>query len=164
MRKTAFAPVVTPDTRVLVLGSLPGEASLAAGRYYAHPRNRFWHLIGGVIDRADLPALDYDARLAVLRASGIGLWDTVRAASRKGSLDTALRDVEPAPLADLVATLPALRAVAFNGATAARLGMRQMAGRDDLACVHLPSSSPAYCRISAETKQIAWADLRKFLG
>ncbi|HET9630284.1 MAG TPA: uracil-DNA glycosylase family protein, partial [Novosphingobium sp.] len=65
-RKHALAPVVAPHTRVLILGSLPGEASLAAGRYYAHPRNAFWHLAGAAIGRADLPELAYENRLATL--------------------------------------------------------------------------------------------------
>lgn len=161
-RHSAFAPLVAPHTHVLILGSLPGAASLAAQRYYAHPTNQFWRLIGAVIDR-DLAALPYDARLAVLLEAGIGLWDTVASARREGSLDTAIRDAEPAPVADLAATLPALAAVGFNGGTSARLGLKQLAARDDLALVQLPSSSAAYCRISFEDKLAHWNSLRKFL-
>ncbi|WP_318248068.1 DNA-deoxyinosine glycosylase [Novosphingobium huizhouense] len=160
--KSAFAPVVSPDTRVLVCGSLPGEASLGAGRYYAHPRNQFWTLIGGVIG-CDLVRLDYDARLAALLAHRVGLWDSVARATRQGSLDAAIREVEPAPLGALAATLPALCAVAFNGGAAWRIGRRQFAADSALALVQLPSSSPAYCRVSLHEKQQAWNDLRKFL-
>ncbi|WP_225008560.1 DNA-deoxyinosine glycosylase [Novosphingobium percolationis] len=160
--KSAFAPVVAPDTRVLVLGSLPGEASLRAARYYAHPQNQFWRLIGGVIGR-DVAALDYDARLAALLAAGIGLWDSVARARRAGSLDTAIREVEAAPLAELAATLPALRAVGFNGGTSARIGRRQFAPNSPLAFVQLASSSPAYCRVTWQEKQESWNALRKFL-
>jgi hypoxanthine-DNA glycosylase len=162
-RKSAFAPVVSPETRVLILGSLPGEASLAAQRYYAHPANLFWRLMGGVIDRPDLPEIEYDQRLAVLVSHGIGLWDTVRSAHRKGSLDTALRNVEPAPLADLVATLPLLKAVAFNGAASAKIGIKQLVDRADLELVQLPSSSPAHARMTLAEKQAHWNSLRKFL-
>lgn len=162
-RKSAFPPVVAPHTRVLVLGSLPGEASLKAQRYYAHPANRFWHLIGGVIGRSDFPGLAYEDRLAVLLDAGIGLWDAVATAQRKGSLDTALRSVEPAPLADLAATLPALRAVAFNGTASARIATPQLAGRTDLARVQLPSSSPAYCAVTLAQKQAQWNSLRAYL-
>ncbi len=160
--KTAFAPVVAPDTRVLVLGSLPGEASLRAARYYAHPANQFWRLIGGVIGR-DLVMLEYDARLAALLEAGVGLWDSVARARRTGSLDTAIRAAEAAPLAELTAGLPALRAVGFNGGTSARVGRRQFAADSPLAFVQLPSSSAAYCRITLEEKQDAWNALRKFL-
>ena len=122
IRKSSFPPVVAPDTRVLVLGSLPGERSLAEQRYYAHPRNLFWRLVGEVIGR-DLEALDYEARLATLLEARIGLWDTVASARRSGSLDAAIREAEHNPLADLAASLPDLRAVAFNGATSTRIGI-----------------------------------------
>lgn len=161
-RKSAFPPVVAPHTRVLLLGSLPGEASLAAGRYYAHPRNLFWTLVGSVIGRNDLPALDYDARLAALLAASIGLWDTVASAVRRGSLDAAIREAEHAPLTDLVSTLPALRAVGFNGATSARIGRPQLAGCG-LDLIDLPSSSPAFAAMALAEKRERWLVLRQFL-
>ena len=129
MRKSSFPPVVAPDTRVLVLGSLPGEKSLAAERYYAHPQNRFWHLIGKVID-AELKPLGYEARLEALLAAKVGLWDTVASAHRTGSLDAAIRDAEHNSLAELAASLPGLRAVGFNGKTSAKIGMPQIALTD----------------------------------
>ncbi len=165
-RKSAFAPFVTPETRVLVLGSLPGQASLSAARYYAHPQNRFWHLIGAVIGQEDLPALDYDARLAALIAAGIGIWDTIASAVRPGSLDAAIREIEHAPLADLVATLPRLRAVAFNGGTAARIGRKLLEHPVVDAAVQLvdlPSSSPAYAAMPFATKRERWLQLQEFL-
>src|SRR3954447_19874076 len=88
--KRSFAPVADSNTRVLVLGSLPGEESLARRQYYAHPRNHFWRLVGAVIG-ADLVPLPYEARLEALLAAGIGLWDTVGSATRRGSLDGAIR-------------------------------------------------------------------------
>ena len=96
-----FPPVTRPDTRLLVLGSLPGAVSLARQRYYAHPQNLFWRLIGAVIGR-DLVPLDYEARLAALLDAGVGLWDTVAAATRKGSLDADIRLHEASDLAALV--------------------------------------------------------------
>ncbi len=146
---------------MLILGSLPGERSLAAGRYYAHPQNRFWHLVGIAI-RQDLETLDYDRRLTALLAARIGLWDTVASARRVGSLDAAIREAEPNALAELAASLPALRAVAFNGATAVRIGMPQLAGTG-LALIPLPSSSPAYAAMPLAQKQKLWSALREFL-
>jgi hypoxanthine-DNA glycosylase len=167
MRKAAFAPVIDADTRVLILGSLPGEASLAAERYYAHPQNRFWHLVGAIINREDLPALGYEQRLDALRAASVGLWDTIASAVRTGSLDTAIRLAEPAPLAALAASLPRLAAIGFNGATAARLGRRALAGTPvmarGVALVDLPSSSPAYAAMSPSDKRVRWLALRAFL-
>ena len=147
---------------MLILGSLPGEASLAAGRYYAHPQNRFWHLAGAVIGRADLFALDYDARLAALLAARVGLWDTIASARREGSLDAAIREAEAAPLRELVATLPELRAVGFNGAKAAAVGRRALAG-SPLELIDLPSSSPAHAALPLAAKQARWLVLAAFL-
>ena len=160
-RKAAFAPVVDERTRLLVLGSLPGDASLKAAQYYAHPQNGFWRLIGGVVDR-DLVALPYEDRLAALKAAGVGLWDVIASAERAGSLDAAIRSPEAADLRGLIAGLPELRAVAFNGATAARNGRRALAGIDGLTLIDLPSSSPAHARPIAE-KAAAWAVLKPVL-
>ena len=162
IRKSSFAPVVAPDTRVLILGSLPGEASLAAARYYSHPQNQFWRFIGEVIGR-DIASLEYDARLAALLSAQIGLWDTVASARREGSLDGALREVQQADLPALVATLPALRAIGFNGATAAKIG-RKALGKTTLALIDLPSSSPAHATKSFAQKAERWKSLREFIA
>lgn len=152
-----FPPAVTPGIRVLILGSLPGERSLAQRQYYAHPRNQFWRLVGELAGE-DLPLLDYEKRLSRLNARGIGLWDVVASAVRPGSLDQHLRDVVPNSVADLVAALPDLRAVAFNGGTASRIGRREIGATRALTLVNLPSSSPAYTLPYAR-KAEAWRAL-----
>lgn len=159
--KRSFPPVVDEGTRVLVLGSLPGEESLARSQYYAHPRNHFWRLIGGVIG-ADLAPLAYEARLEALLAAGIGLWDTVGAARRRGSLDGAIRLHDANDLAALAERLPALRAVGFNGGKSASLGLPRLTARADLALIPLPSSSPAYT-LPFEAKLAAWRRLSDYL-
>ena len=159
--KRAFDPVVDARTRLLILGSLPGDASLKAGQYYGHPRNGFWRLIGGVIGR-DLVALPYPDRLEALKTSGVGLWDVIVSAERSGSLDAAIRNAEAADLNQLIESLPCLRAVGFNGSTAARLGRRSLTHRPDLDLIDLPSSSPAHTRPLAE-KAARWARLGEFV-
>ena len=161
MLKQCFPPVVNPEVRILILGSLPGDASLKAAQYYAHPRNAFWPLIGGLLGEG-LPALPYEARLDRLKARGVGLWDVIASAERSGSLDAAIRSPEAADLIGLVESLPRLRAVAFNGGLAARLGRRILAGQDGLALIDLPSSSPAHA-ISLSAKAESWAILGEFL-
>ncbi len=158
--KRSFPPVVDGRARLLVLGSLPGEASLAQSRYYAHPRNHFWALIGAVIGR-DLAPLAYDDRLSALLKAGVGLWDVVASATRRGSLDGAIRGAEANPLAALAATLPELSAVAFNGAKSAGIGRRELDGTA-LELIALPSSSPAYT-LPFEAKLAKWMELRRFL-
>jgi hypoxanthine-DNA glycosylase len=157
-----FPPVIREDTRLLVLGSLPGRASLAAGRYYAHPRNLFWRLIGGVIGR-EIEALDYQQRLAALLDARVGLWDTVDSAMRRGSLDADIRLNEASDLLALIATLPELRAIAFNGTTAAKIGRRELGQRPGLTLIDLPSSSPAYASLPYARKAEIWRTLSAFL-
>lgn len=162
-RKSSFAPVVDQRIRVLILGSLPGEASLAAARYYANPRNQFWRLVSAVIE-VDLVVQDYRCRLETLLAHRIGLWDSIGSATRTGSLDTAIREIAPNPLATLAAALPDLRCVAFNGAKSASIGAPQLAGAGAFDLLRLPSSSPAHASLAFETKLAEWTKLRKFLG
>jgi double-stranded uracil-DNA glycosylase len=159
--KSCFPPVVDERSRLLLLGSLPGEQSLAQGRYYANPRNQFWRLMERVLD-AELVPLAYEARLQTLLDAGIGLWDTVGSATRTGSLDGQIRDPSANDLAGLAASLPALRAVGFNGGKSAALGMKQLAGEPRLALLALPSSSPAFT-LPFEAKAEQWMRLKAFL-
>lgn len=164
MSKRCFDPVTDPRMRLLILGSLPGDKSLALQQYYGHPQNKFWELLGAVLG-TDLRALDYEARLAALRSHGIGLWDVIAEAQREGSLDTALRNASHNSLAALLDGLPAVKAVAFNGGTAARHGRRQvaeLAERRGLALVDLPSSSPAHT-IGFDRKLAVWRQLAAYL-
>ncbi|MDX3900470.1 MAG: DNA-deoxyinosine glycosylase [Sphingobium sp.] len=161
--KSAFPPSVGPDTRLLVLGSLPGERSLAAGEYYAHPSNAFWWLMGEVTGEP-LPGLPYAQRLARLGAHGIGLWDVIATARRQGSLDAAIRDATNRDLAGFARSLPALEAIAFNGGEAARRGRRQLAGVDRYALIDLPSSSAAHAGRSRADKRAAWMALRDWMS
>ena len=140
---------VADDCRVLVLGSMPGDASLHAARYYAHPRNRFWPLMATLCGFA--PGLDHDERMAALHRAGVGLWDVIGRCQRRGSLDAAI--VAGSEVANdlpaLLARLPALRAVAFNGGKAAQSFRRHVQGqlpeatRASVAWLALPSTSPA---------------------
>ena len=158
--KQAFEPIADSRTRLLILGSLPGDASLKAGQYYGHPQNAFWRLVGGVIGR-DLAALPYDDRLTALRAAGVGLWDVIASADRPGSLDASIRNAEAADLTKLVGGLPKLQAIAFNGGTAARIGRRSL-GHATVELIDLPSSSPAH-PLPFEAKLAAWRPLSRFL-
>lgn len=161
-RKTAFGAHADDNTRVLICGSLPGERSLAERRYYAHPSNRFWQLLGAVLD-CDLAAMDYDKRIARIMAAGVGLWDVVKSAHRTGSLDAAIRDHEPNELVGFADTLPSLRAIAFNGATSSKIGRGQVS-EERFALVDLPSSSAAHAGMPFAAKRARWLVLREFLA
>lgn len=144
-----------------MLGSLPGAVSLAQARYYAHPRNQFWRLIGAVIGREIAP-LPYEEQLEALIEARIGLWDTVAAATRQGSLDADIRLHEASDLKALIARLPAFAGIGFNGGTAARIGRKVLGPAADLRLFDLPSSSPAYT-LPFEQKLRAWMQLRELL-
>lgn len=162
--KRCFDPVVDAQTRVLILGSLPGEASLAHQQYYAHKQNRFWHLIGDVIGEA-LPGMNYEARLQALLEHRVGLWDVIAQAKREGSLDSRIRDHAANDLVALIATLPSLACIAFNGGTAAKIGAQALAmSHLSVDLVKLPSSSPAYAVVPYAGKLREWEKLRKWLS
>ena len=157
--KRSMAPVGAARPLLLVLGSLPGEASLKAQRYYAHPQNQFWRLLGDALGEP-LAAADYDQRLATIAGRGVALWDVVGEARRTGSLDGALREVSANPLAELVDRQPQLCAIAFNGLTAAKIGRRAL-GACAVPLVDLPSSSPAFTLAFAD-KAARWSVLANF--
>jgi len=145
------------DAELLILGSFPGVASLAAAQYYAHPRNAFWPLMAALTGRPDLPSRPYAERLQALIEARIALWDAVAACVRPGSLDSAIRNAEPAALPELVTRLPALRAIACNGDTAYRQTLALLPGAP-WPLLRLPSTSPAHAGLSQADKRALWLD------
>ena len=152
-RLQGLAPVIGRATRLVLLGSFPGAASLAAGQYYAHPRNQFWPLLSALLGE-DLATLGYRERLARLRARGLGLWDVIAECEREGSLDSRIRQARYNDLASLRRRAPQLVAVAHNGGKSAR-AMR-ITRELGLPVYRLPSSSPANASWSFERKLAAW--------
>ena len=160
--KVGLPPIARADARLFILGSLPGDASLAAQQYYAHPQNQFWRLVGSVIGE-DLHSLPYAARLERLAEHRVGLWDVIGSAVRRGSLDQAIRDANHNRIEHLVHEFPELRAIAFNGGTSAAVGRKLIGSETALTLIDLPSSSPANTQPFAE-KAMIWEQLRRFCG
>ena len=160
--KLGLPPIARSDAQLFVLGSLPGDASLAAQRYYAHPTNQFWRLLGRAIGE-ELHSMSYETRLERLVEHRVGLWDVIASASRQGSLDQAIREAAHNRIEYLLQDFPSLRAIAFNGSTAAVAG-RKLIGNEPLnvALIDLPSSSAANTK-SFEEKARAWSALGRFL-
>ena len=164
-RLQSFPPVSSPDATVLILGSMPGVASLRAGQYYAHPRNGFWSIMGALTGAGrELP---YAERLVRLQAAGVALWDVLQSCVREGSLDTAIDDRSSVPN-DFEAFFrehPAIKRVFFNGAKAEQCFRRQVLGRQvipyGLVLARLPSTSPAHAGMTLENKLEKW---RKVIG
>ncbi|WP_369820870.1 DNA-deoxyinosine glycosylase [Pelomonas sp. Root405] len=154
-RLVGLAPVFDSRARLLVLGSFPGAASLQAAQYYAHPRNAFWPLMAALIGEVDLATRPYAERLQALRQHRVALWDAVAACRREGSLDTAIEDVEPSDLKELVARLPGLRVIGCNGALAHHQALAAL-GEPGLPVLRLPSTSPAHAGMRLADKIEAW--------
>ncbi|MCM5568964.1 DNA-deoxyinosine glycosylase [Burkholderiaceae bacterium FT117] len=145
--------MVGPGARLLILGSFPSEASLAAGHYYAHPRNLFWTILGQLLGEP-LAAMPFERRYAIVVAHGIAIWDVISACRREGSLDSAIRDSRPNDFSRLRELAPGIERVVFNGRHAGRYaGAFRDQGYDVLV---LPSTSPAHAAMPAADKLAAW--------
>ena len=156
-----FPPVSASDSRVLVLGSMPGIASLQAMQYYAHGQNRFWPIMGELVGA--LPCLPYAQRLQRITAAGIALWDVLAACEREGSLDSAIRDstAQANDFRRFLAAHAAIRTVLFNGAKAEdsfRRFVLPHLGDFDLSYRRLPSTSPANASQDVASKLAAWRE------
>jgi hypoxanthine-DNA glycosylase len=146
-------PVIARHSRLVVLGSFPGVASLQAQQYYGHPRNHFWPLLSAIWG-VDLVALPYAERIAAAELRGLGLWDIYACCRREGSLDQAIQDAAFNDLTSLRRRAPGLRLVAHNGGESAR-AMKQVLALG-LPVLRLPSSSPANASWSFDRKLSAW--------
>ena len=160
-RVRSFAPVASADARILILGSMPGVASLNAGQYYAHSQNRFWSIMGRLLGFDPLQT-PYEQRIRYLTNAGIALWDVLQSCERSGSLDSAIRR-ETQVVNDFpgfLATHPRIRRVCFNGAHAEQTFRRYvwslLSDTTALTFIRLPSTSPAHASLSFDDKLACW--------
>lgn len=154
VKQVSFSPVIGNNTRLVILGSFPGVASLQAQQYYAYPRNQFWPIVGALLGEPDLIAYGYEDKLAFILANGVGLWDVYKACERQGSLDSNIRKGEANDLSLLLDFAPDLKVIAHNGRASAGFMSKTLAlGVEVLA---LPSSSPAYASMRFEEKLKHW--------
>ena len=155
-----FPPLAHARARVLVLGSMPGVASLRAQQYYGHPRNAFWPIMAGIFD-FDVTA-PYAQRVAALLKHRVAVWDVLAVCEREGSLDADIdpQTIEVNDFAGLIGGMPELRRVCFNGAKAMELFRRRVSPRlavvSQLELVPLPSTSPAHAGMPIAEKQRRW--------
>lgn len=162
--KEGLAPVIANTSRVLILGSLPGDRSLHMQQYYAHPRNHFWEILGAVFG-CTLQS-SYEEKINFVLARGLALWDVFKAADRKGSLDANITKAIPNEFGELLTTYPNIRVIALNGGKAAA-HFRSVHKRDPSVfagrqCIELPSSSgvPGKNVLSLQEKIKRWAAIR----
>jgi hypoxanthine-DNA glycosylase len=155
-----FPPIARPDARLLILGTMPSRASLAAARYYAHPRNAFWPILTELLQ---IDAPDYAARAVAVTARGVAIWDVLQACFRSGSLDSAIDEssVVTNDFAGFYQRHRGIERVFFNGARAESLYRRHVLPTLDedaarLSLRRLPSTSPAHAGMSLADKTAAW--------
>src|SRR5574343_1313449 len=163
-RLYSFPPITSPQARVLIVGSMPGAASLAAGQYYAHPRNSFWWILGEIVGQP-LPEKPYPQRVAALQSAGIAVWDVLKACEREGSLDSAinLRQAELNDFVDFFQQHPRLERVLCNGLLAYQLfskqampTLQQAFPERNIHIYRMPSTSPAHAGMNREIKVNEW--------
>ena len=164
---SGLPPVVSLETRVLLLGSLPSEKSIELQQYYGNSRNAFWRIMGGIAGAG--PDLAYPERLRRLNEAGIGLWDVLAAAVRPGSLDARidLRTARCNDFRSLLAAYPSIRCIGFNGRTAARLFRQNTAAMEAVSkhaieLADLPSTSPAHAAMRVDEKCRRWSEVVAF--
>lgn len=163
----SFAPVAHQQARLLILGSMPGKASLATGQYYAHPRNLFWSIMQQLF--AIDPVAQYPDRLEALKSCGIALWDVLGECERRSSLDGDIIEtsIVPNDLPGFLRQYAQIRHIAFNGGKAEQVFKRYVLPRLTLAgemnFLRLPSTSPANASIALEHKLTSWRQVTNLL-
>ena len=166
-RVQSFEPVIGTNPQVIILGSMPGVASLEAVQYYAHPRNAFWPIMGELF-KFD-PAADYGTRVNQIQALPIILWDSLKACHRLGSLDSAIDDAtaETNDFPWLLQQYPEIKAIFCNGATSEKyfrkLALPSLPQPQDFEVLRLPSTSPANAGMSFDDKLTAWRQILDFV-
>lgn len=157
----SFEPVIGTDPRVLILGSMPGVASLKAQQYYAHPRNAFWPIMSELFSIQW--AENYETRIEQIKALPLVLWDVLHFCQREGSLDANILqdDMQPNAIPRLLAEYPSISLVAFNGATSEKVFTQRVAKMipdiQRLQRIRLPSTSPAHASQTLTQKTEAWS-------
>lgn len=168
-RAVSFPPRVSAGTCVLVLGSMPGRRSLEEQRYYAHPRNRLWRILGDLLGFD--PGAEYEKRVQAALEAGVGFWDVLKQCERPGSLDASIRRSSEVPndFATLLREHPHIRALALNGRKAAvtfERHVRPLLGPEEIdarAVLELPSTSPANAAVSYDRLRERWSVVSRFL-
>jgi len=156
-RIRSFAPIVDDNSRILILGSMPGAESLRQQRYYAYDRNAFWWIMCDIFAGSYIE--DYYARVHMLRRNHVALWDVLAECVREGSLDSAIQNPEPNDVAGLLRSHPGIRTVLLNGNKATLCFKKYIyknINDDGIMYLSLPSTSPANAGITYSRKLEAW--------
>lgn len=156
----SFKPSINNDSKVLILGSMPGVKSLKEQRYYAHPQNRFWKVMGSICNKPKLPEFDYDMKLKILLNNNIALWDTIKSCKREGSLDSDIQNETPNDLRKLLKKYPNIQTICLNGNKSYSALKKYFPDLlEKYNCYKMPSTSPANARYSLDILMREWAKI-----
>lgn len=145
----SFKPSIDNESKILILGSMPGIKSLEEQQYYAHPQNRFWKVMGNICNEPKLSELDYETKLKTLLNNNIALWDTIKSCKREGSLDSDIQNEKPNDIRKLLKTYPNIETICLNGNKSYSAFKKYFPILfEKYACHRMPSTSPANARYS----------------
>ena len=157
IRSESFPPVIYSNTKILILGSLPGKKSLDLKQYYGHDRNRIWKILSYLTNN-DIP-IAYQQKVELLHKNKIGLWDVAHSARREGSLDSNIKDESPNDIEKLLDNYSSIRVIGFNGKKSEKMFYKYFTEKLGIKYVPLPSTSPANMAINFEEMCSRWSEL-----
>ena len=158
----SFEPIIDDNSRVLILGTMPGPESLKKGEYYANPRNQFWKIIYRILNGRDEPPSDYEERIKILKKNGIALWDVLESCEREGAADSKINNGKPNDFKTRLRKTPNLKRIFFNGKKAEQC-FKKYGCPEDVERIGLPSTSSANRRITLDEKVRRWLLIKYFL-
>ena len=151
---SSFPPIIINESKILILGSIPGVKSLEMQQYYAHPQNKFWKIIFELFNEKF--STDYDERIKILEKYHVALWDVIDTCERKGSLDTEIRNEEANKIGELLHNYPNIKAIFCNGQKSHKNLQKILGKKFRMPIIVLPSTSPAYAGLSYFDKLKSW--------
>lgn len=153
-------PSIDNESKILILGSMPGIKSLEEQQYYAHPQNRFWKVIGNICNKPKLSELDYETKLKTLLNNNIALWDTIKSCKREGSLDSDIQNEKPNDIRKLLKTYPNIETICLNGNKSYSAFKKYFPVLfEKYVCYRMPSTSPANARYSLNILIKEWSKI-----
>ena len=153
----SFAPSIDNNSKILILGSMPGVKSLEEQQYYAYPQNRFWKVMGSICNELKLPELNYETKLKTLLNNNIALWDTIKTCKREGSLDSDIQNETPNDIKSLLKKYPNIKTICLNGNKSYSAFKKYFPDLlEKYNCHKMPSTSPANARYSLDKLKEEW--------
>ena len=158
---SSFPPIIDKESKILILGSIPGVKSLEMQQYYAHPQNKFWKIICEIFNEKF--TTDYTERIKILEKYHVALWDVIDTCERKGSLDSEIRNEEANKIEELLQNFPNIKAIFCNGQKSYKNLQKILGKKFRMPIIVLPSTSPAYAGLKYEEKLLSWQEIQNHI-